>query len=372
MNSDSFNKNNEYTEQGGSPSFTPPPDKLSNAARAAMTLGTSVFMLICGLLNVMGLAFGDAAIFMGTSTLSLLVYIILGGMCALIALDCPVLAPIPPLVAFVGSFAIAAFANGGVSAILLCEALMSVFPALCGIIIAVSMKMGAKRTGAIVASAIGTGIFTAVIVILSVYLSGGAFDGAAVIAAVDEARESFIEAMKLQSKELSELYGYDFSGLDIEGTVNGVFNLIPALAALIFAVTAFFSQLSLLALCRICNLYHKLKKKDTEFEVSTVTAAVFAFSYIMSIFLSSSDSAALAVFDNLSMILQPALSVVGVISVLPKREGNVLKVGCFPLVAVFSLLMFAPSLAFILLAVMGTVSTFKTARKNAKSKGDQN
>ena len=73
MNSDSFNKNNEYTEQGGSPSFTPPPDKLSNAARAAMTLGTSVFMLICGLLNVMGLAFGDAAIFMGTSTLSLLV-----------------------------------------------------------------------------------------------------------------------------------------------------------------------------------------------------------------------------------------------------------------------------------------------------------
>ncbi|MBQ8005732.1 MAG: hypothetical protein IJ303_05420, partial [Clostridia bacterium] len=344
-------------------SVYPLPDKLGGGARAALVIAASVFMLLSGLWNVIGFASGDAVLFAGVLVLSWLVYIILGGICALLWLDCSKVAFLPPAVAFLGSLGVSFLIGGRMSYSAFFISLFSIFPALCGFIIAVSMKKGAKRTGAILSAAIGLGLFSTGLLILSAAFSGQNIGLSHITATIDSARAAFIEAMQTTSAKLSEIYGNDISGMDIELAVNSVFNLLPAIICTMFMTVAFFSQLSLLALCRICGLYHKLEKKDTEFSLSVITALVFAVSYLMSIILSSGDSAALAVFDNLGMMLQPALAVVGLMSVLPKREGNMLRVGCFPLVAVLLLLTFAPAIAFVLLSVMGTFETFKAARR---------
>ncbi len=359
MNTGDFKNSGASAE---SISVYPLPDKLGGGARAALVIAASVFMLLSGLWNVIGFASGDAVLFTGVLVLSFLVYIILGGICALLALECPRLAILPPLVAFLGSLGVSSL-MGGISPSAVLSSLFSVFPALCGFIIAVSMKKGAKRTGAILSAAIGLGVFSTGLLLLSAAFSGQNIGLSHITAAIDSARAAFIEAMQETYAKLSEIYGNDISGMDIELAVNSVFNLLPAIICTMFMTVAFFSQLSLLALCRICGLYHKLEKKDTEFSLSVITALVFAVSYLMSIILSSGDSAALAVFDNLGMMLQPGLAVVGLMSVLPKREGNMLRVGCFPLVAVFLLLTFAPAIAFVLLSVMGTFETFKAARR---------
>ena len=361
MNSNNFNENNLYN--GGMASFAPPPppEKLTTLAKLLFVVISSVMMILSGIWNMIGVESKNASILMLAGMLSMLVYIVIGGMCALLTLDSPRLSPLPPIVAFACVLCVFGAAKG-FSPAALCDALFVVFPAVVGIIIAASMRLGAKRTGAIVAAAIGGGLFTIGAIFLAVFLSGETVSAADILKFVDELRLSMVEMMKEKSAEFSELYGYDFSTVDIEGAVNGAFNLLPAMFALIFSLVAFFSQLSLLALCRICNLYHKLEKKDTEFKVSAVTAVVFAVSYILSIFMTMGGSVAQAVAENLSMILLPALAMVGFSSVLPKREGNMIKVGCFPLVAVIGLLMFATSIAIVVLAFMGVWVTIKSAR----------
>ena len=83
--------------------------------------------------------------------------------------------------------------------------------------------------------------------------------------------------------------------------------------------------------------------------------------------LSPDVGAALAVFDNLSMMLMPALAVVGLMGSLPKREGNTVKVGCFPLLLSGSLLIFMPIIGILVLAVFGTVYTFAELYRNSKN-----
>lgn len=346
--------------------FTPPeppapPEKLSGASRAALTVGATFFMVLCGVWNLFGAMMGDALVFMGAGMLSMLVYIILGGICALLCLDCPRIAFLPPVISFTAVLLISFAFGGGVG-----NALLTLFPFICGLIIAVSMKKGAKRTGAILSAAVGLALFCAAVLVINIYLSGAELGEIDVVAALDNARQNFIGAMELQMAEMTEIYGNEIANIDIEGTVNGVFNLLPAMIVLTFSAVAFFSQLSLLALCRICNLYHKLEKKDTEFEVTAVTAVVFAVSEVLSMIFSASDSVYLAVFNNISSILLPALAVVGLMSVLPKKEGNMVKVGCFPLIIFAFLAFYAADLAFLFLAVIGTVGTIKKNFKKPK------
>lgn len=342
-----------------------PPEKLSTAAKAALTVGTTFFMIMCGVWNYLGTVFDDAVVFMGAGMLSMLVYIILGGACALICLDSPRLALVPPSVSVVSVFAISA-AVSGLGASLVPNALMSLFPFVGGLIIAVSMKKGAKRSGAILAAALGLAVFCVAVLLLNLFIWDISLRDIDLIAIIDSARKSFIEAMELRMGEMAELYGSEISDIDIEGAVNGVFNLLPSMLILTFASAAFFSQLSLLALCRIFGLYHKLEKKDTEFEVTAVTAIVFALSEVLALVFAARDSVYLAVFNNLSTILLPALAVVGLMSVLPKKEGNMVKVGCFPLMLFVSLVFFATDLAILFLAVVGTVDTLKKNFKSSK------
>lgn len=349
------------------------PNSLSVAAKTVLTVIATFLMTLCGVWNMLGIAANNGTVLMLTGMLSMLVYFIVGGICALLVLEAPRLAGVPPIISFVFIMAFFGIMNGGFRVAFLADALMSLFPAVGGAILAIAMKRGAKRSGAILASSMGTGIFAALVLILSVYLAGGVIDGESLISVVDQARVNLIESFEAQLEILkTELPDYDLSSLDVEGTVNGVFNMLPAMLVLVFNAIAFFSNLSLLALLRILDLYHKLERSDIEFKVSPVTAGVFAVSYIMAVVLAASDNVALAVFDNLSMILMPALAVVGLMDSLPRKDGNTVRVGCFPLILSGVLMMFFPSLGVLVLAIFGTFYTLRAAWMNVKNKKEDN
>ncbi|MEE0968964.1 MAG: hypothetical protein U0M06_06285 [Clostridia bacterium] len=337
------------------------PDKLSMPARTLLLALSSALMFFCGLWNTIGIASDNLSILMLSGTLSLIVYVVTGGICALLVLDSPKLSPIPPIAAFITA-AMISLAFGTDVETALTAALISIFPAVCGIIIAVSMKLGAHRSGTILAAAVGTGIFTLSVLAVSALISGKNFSGNDIMTFLDKARAPFIDYLHLRKDKLASLYGYHFNDLDIEGAVNSIFNILPALTVLVFSLEAFFSQLSLLALSRICNLYHKLEKKDTEFSVSIVTTVVFLLSYIIMVFVPSESNAVGAIAENITTILMLPLALVGFMSLLPKKEGNVIKIGCIPIVAVLFLLTFSTALAVIVLAFVGVYVTFKNMK----------
>lgn len=363
MNSDNFGSKNSDMRESAHPST------LSVSAKVFLLLICSFSMMMCGILNTVVIYANDLSLLTFTGIIAVLVYFVAGGICALLALEAPKLAAIPPIFSFVSVAAVALFLGGGSFRIaFLASALLSLFPSVGGTALAICIRKGIKRPSAILVSSVATAIFTAIVLVLSVYLAGGVINGDVILSVIDQARGRMTELVSLQLELVkNEFPQYDFSNFDAVASVNTVFNLLPALVILVFNSIAFFSNLSLLALLRILDLYHKLDRSDIEFKVSAVTAVVFVLSYIMSAVMAENDSAALAVFNNLSMILMPAMAVTGLMYILPKKDGNTVRIGCFPLMITGALMLYVPALGILLLSIFGSFYTLKesvTAYKN--------
>ena len=345
------------------------PDSLSKGAKAFLTLVSAVLMALCGYCLLVGITANDINLLSSAALLGFFLFFVVGGMSALLVLEAPRLAPLPPILSFAFVFAYFIASTGGFRVAFLFGSLYSLLPFVFGLFLALAMKKGVNRTGAILSSALAGGVFVLALSILSVYLAGGKIEGGALLSFVEQLREGMREYFDAQLLMIKEnLPQYDISGIDAVALSNGIINLLPATIVLYFSVTAFFSQLTLLALLRIYDLYHKLEARDKEFKVSVITAIVFALSYLLSAFLA--DSPALAVLDNLYMILMPPMAVVGLMSCLPSRQGKTLKIGCFPLVISVPLIFILPGVGIFLLAFFGTISTIKEAVLKNKKKSN--
>ncbi len=346
------------------------PDSLSKSAKTFLTIACAVLMALCGYCLLIGITANDMNLLSSAALLGFLLYFVIGGMSALLVLEAPRLAPLPPILSFAFVLAFFVANSGGFRVAFLFGALFSLLPFVFGAALAFAMKKGINRTGAILASAVGGGIFVLIIFIGCVYLAGGRINGESLISLVDQLRDGIQEYFDAQLLMIKENFPqYDVSAVDPAALANGIVNLLPATIVLYFSVVAFFSNLSLLALLRIYDLYHKTELHDREFKVSVVTAAVFGISYLLSAFLL--DSPALAVIDNLYMLLMPPMAVAGLMYCLPRREGNAVKVGCFPLVISVPLIFILPGVGIFLLAFFGTFFTIKEAVSKNKRKSDK-
>ncbi len=338
------------------------PDSLSKVAKGVVTVLASFLMAACGTCITFGFLSDDFSILLFAAIFSFFVYLAVSGMCALLVLEAPKLAPVPAVLSFLFVIGFFIITMGGFRVAFLFGALLSLFPFVAGLSLALAMKKGLGRTSAILVCAICSGIFVFFAFVVSFYLAGGTISGEALGSLVDQVRSelcSYFDSQLIWMKE--NFPQYNISDIDPVSLSNGIINLLPSTVALCFSSVAFFSNLSLLALLRIFDLYHKLSETDKIFKVSIVTAVVFALSYIMSVVLADADSTALAVFDNLSIILMPAMAVTGLMYCLPRRQGNMVKVGCFPLFISFSLIFTVPVLGMFVLAFFGTFYTIREA-----------
>ena len=343
------------------------PETLSRGAKAFLAVASAVLMSICGYCLLTGIVAKDENLTTSAVILGFFLSFIIGGMTALLVLEAPRLAPLPPILSFAFVLSFFIVQSGGFRVAFLFGALFSLLPFVFGLFLALAMKKGVNRTGAILSSALAGGVFVLALSILSVYLAGGIINGEVLLSLVDQLREGMHEYFDAQLLLIKENFPQtDISGIDPGVLANGIINLLPTVVVLYFSVMAFFINLSLLALLKIYDLYHKTEPQDREFKVSVVTAVVFAASYLLATFIA--DSPALAVLDNLYMILILPMAVTGLMYCLPRREGNAVKVGCFPLVISVPLIFILPGVGIFLLALFGTIFTIKEAVLKNKKK----
>ena len=247
----------------------------------------------------------------------------------------------------------------------------SLSPVAVGFALYVSVKRKMRRTGAIVFASTVSALLWLVLICLSIYYSYGSLDESTVLSLIDELRLSMTASLDEQFAALSELYGTsvlaDFSA---EALVNSVFNVLPAIFTILLTVSLYIIQRLLFLCYSAFHLKDRFTPEMKTFEVSAPCAVIFAVCYLMSVILYSNKGPAKAVFDNLSMILEPGLAVTGLLSLLPKRDGNMVRIGCFPIAALIIVFFISQSMALLLLAVIGTVFTIKKAYLAAKNGQD--
>ena len=345
---------------------------LSPLSKTALIVICVFLATMCGLWNLFGLSSGHADVGLMVASMSYLLYFIIGGLTALLVLEAPRIAFLPPLFSFVFVMGFFCLIAGAVRTPFIVNALMTLMPFVCGISLAIAMKKGSARTGAIAFSASVTGVFTVAVLIFSAYISGNEISISALLDYIEVIRADAIEFFGAQLTQVAERFPqYNLSELDPVPVVNELFNILPAMLVLLFSVLAFFANVSMLAAMRIFEIYHKLEQKDRRFEVSVVTAVVFAVSYIAAMVLSGTDSAAFAVCYNISVILMPALAMVGLFENLPRKEGSTVRIGCFPIFFGIPLLLLYPSIGLIVFSILGTIVTLKKELSALKARKDK-
>lgn len=326
---------------------------------------------MCGLWNLFGVSSGHTDVGFMVASMSYLLYFIIGGLTAVLVIESPKLAFLPPLLSFGLVLVFFSLVGGAVRAPFVINALVTLIPFVCGISLAIAMKRGFTRTGAITLSASVTGVFSVGILMLSAYISGNELSVSALLDFVDVIRAEATEFFGTQISEATEMFPqYDLSEIDPAVIVNEIFNILPAMFILLFSVLAFFVNVSMLASMRILGIYDRVEQKDRAFEVSAVTAVVFAVSYIASIILSGADSPAFAVCYNISVVLMPALAMVGLFENLPRKEGRTIRIGCFPIFFGIPLLLIYPSIGLLVFSILGTISTLKKEWRASKARKD--
>lgn len=132
-------------------------------------------------------------------------------------------------------------------------------------------------------------------------------------------------------------------------------NILPGLCISICAVTAFLTYRLLLQLLIMLRSLPRLPIRMAGFTVSRVCAILFLAVLLLSLFANYSTATLFgAICDNLALVLQPALALVGVTSLLPRGSARSCLSTCILLLILF-LAFSNPVLALELSAVTGAV-----------------
>lgn len=141
----------------------------------------------------------------------------------------------------------------------------------------------------------------------------------------------------------------------ISNTATLLINLLPGIFISTCAITAFLAYRLLLQLLMMLRSLPRLPLRLSGFTVSRMCAIVFLAVLILSLF-ANYDTVTFfgTVCDNLALVLQPALALVGVTSLLPRGTARSCLSTCILLLIAF-LAFSDPMLALELAAVTGAV-----------------
>lgn len=360
-NSDFFNRR-PCTNMGPQPFKTKKPTKTTIAVLSAIS---TLFMIICLFFNRTALHSDDAIIILGTIVINFFSFIIISGTIGYIAnfyLLISVIVSIAPF--FVLGVIAISMPSVGVGMVL--SACPLIVPIMTGNAIGYFMSVIAKRTNTIimstVAALIGVAVCVAPLCVAGMSLiSARGFDRS-FAGLVDFCKSVMCDALGMYLQMFSEIYKIDVGEFDIAGTVNAFFNVLPGMICSVCVVFVMAAQLITLALAKITSVYTSLESYSTEYRVNIVSAIVYAVCTLVTLLGTSGDSIVFAVMQNISIILCPVLTLSGIISLLPKKYGRMVRVGCFPITAVFFLVAVYPPAAVMLLSFMGVFYVIRTER----------
>ncbi len=336
------------------------PKKPSNAVIAALAVVLAFVLLLAGLWYSTVIVTSDSGLAFILVSFALFVFIAAGGITAFLVYVKPVAAVLPACVACLILAAVAVFQR--FDALTAVSAVAFAFvPFLVGTPLGAFARGGKGRTSAVaLASVLGVATLALalakpVAALFSPFVTDGGLD---FYAALDSIRGWFTYIVDDFMTELSKIYNTDVSNFDAAGSVNYFLNSLPAFLCAPIVTVTLLSQLLMLAVAKITGIYGEIPRASVDYKVSAAGAVVFGVSFIASFFCGGVVG---AVFENLSLILRPVLALAGLISLIPRRYGNVVRVGCLPISMFFIMLVIYPSAAVIFLAVVGTFVTLKDA-----------
>lgn len=358
MNSDNNNLNGEAFRPN-----TPKAERLSLSSAVVLSVAAAVMMLLSSAAALLPSDTAGSPIVFGTGLFGIIFIILSCGITAFVTCMSPMLSPVAPVLAIMGAVALRFSFGEKINVGVLFAILWMLLPFVGGLALAIATRNACRRTTAIVAVAAVIGVFSLLLFLAEMYVASGRISVDAIIDSINLFRGSLIDAFESQTDAFAELYRESsLEQINIEATVNSFFNLLPSMIVLCFSVIGFFAQKLMFMLYGIYRLSELLTREMKDFVPNKITAIVFVAAYLVS-FLSSQGSLTRAISDNLYCILEPALAVFGAISLKPQRVGNFVRVGCFPIIGIAFLFVFMPSLAFLLLAVIGTVKLLKPTKK---------
>lgn len=338
-------------------------DKPNTSFMIAALIGASVLLclLTLGELFAKGVL-ADGAVSLNSGFLGLVFTVVACAIIAFIGCVRPVLVLVAPLAAITVSAVILIFTKNKISVSFIMSLSGWLIPLSGGVALSLATVKKWRRTSAVIAVSAGLGLSYLLLLATDFYIIVGAFSPGLLIETFNSQRDILISELSNNLGELSAIYGTKISEQLIALAVNSFFNYLPALAILSFCILGFFSQKILFLIFKSQNMQALLDEDMKEFLPSKITAIMFIASYALS-FLAPAASLVKAVADNVYIILEPALTLVGIVHLMPKRVNNVVRIGCLPFISIAFLFFFAPSLAVLMLAVMGTIKIFRTSKK---------
>lgn len=248
--------------------------------------------------------------------------------------------------------------------------LLSVAFVPAAILLALATRLHHARTSAL-CFAIGGFLLTAVIAVLVlVYKATGSLNRSALQSFAELCRNGLFdylvgirtELLSLLSEadsgeEMQKMYNELSTTLSdeaIRGAISSLFNLLPALITVAASIIAFLSQILLLAAYHTAGLEKVLTPKARMLTVSATAAIIYLVCFLLMFFLP--NGMALAVVQNIALILSPILLLVGVqtlLGMIAKAKGG-MKI--FLILAIVAMLCCYSGGVFLLLAAWGAYS----------------
>lgn len=350
------NATGEFSDKSG----VRKPKKTSTAVIAALAVVLAFVLLLAGLWYSTVIVTRDSGLAFILVSFALFVFVAAGGITAFLAYVKPIAAVLPACVACLILAAVAVSQRFDVLTAVSAVA-FALVPLLVGAPLGAFARGGKGRTSAVaLASVLGVitlalALAKPVTALLSPFVTDGRLNFGT---ALDSIRGWFTYIVDDFMTELSKIYNTDVSNFDAAGSVNYFLNSLPAFLCVPIVTVSLLSQLLMLAVAKMTGIYGEIPRASVEYKVSAAGAVVFGVSFIASFFCGGVVG---AVFENLSLILRPVLALAGLISLIPRRYGNVVRVGCLPISMFFIMLVIYPSAAVIFLAVVGTFVTLKDA-----------
>lgn len=235
-------------------------------------------------------------------------------------------------------------------------ALLTLLPFALAALLALCLAFCLPHTDSVIAA---TALLTLLLSVVGIVAMArfGLLEGNLLSAFADLLSNTLSSALA-QMRELYAQAGMELvlSDIDIANTVAMFINLSPALLVILCTVTAFLTWRTLLGLLIAWRTLPRPPRRLAALSLSAASAALFLLSYLIAMIANSEQATPVGVVaQNLSLVLEPAMALVGFGSLFSKKEASRSCLSYLLIFGILFLLWTNPGAALALVSFFGAI-----------------
>ena len=233
--------------------------------------------------------------------------------------------------------------------------LLVLLPLAIAVVFAYCILRYHAHTPSVVAGAVALGAALAVAALVTLAVTG-ALNANPLGTIAGGLRTGIAEAL-LQTRTLYAEMGTELllTDADVANAAIIAVNLLPALLCVLLVIVSYLSWRALLRLMLTWNTVPRIPLRVGALTMSPVSAALFLISFVAALFANAEEmTLAGAIFQNVSIVLEPGLALVGGASLLARGRSRSCSSYLF-FFAVFFILWTNPSTGLALASIIGAV-----------------